>query len=186
MPTETKELLAFNRGVISPRGLARIDLERMAMSADRQRNWMPRVLGSMMFRPGFEFIDRTDADASFKSRQLPFTFGADDQALLEMSIVSMRVRIDDVLISRPAVATTIVDGGFNGSLGSGWIDNSDAGGTATIVAGSLKLNGDGTDFGIVRQTVTVAAPDQGVEHSLSIVTNYNGSVRFKVGSVAGI
>jgi hypothetical protein len=185
MPTETKELLAFNRGVISPRGLARIDLERMAMSADRQRNWMPRVLGSMMLRPGFGFIDRPDQDVNFKSRQLPFTFGADDQALLEMSIVSMRVRIDDVLLTRPAVATTIIDGGFNGSLGVGWIDNSDSGGTATISSGSLKLRGDGTDFGIVRQTVTVAAPAQGVEHSLSITTLYNGSVRLKVGSVAG-
>ena len=64
MAEQDTDLLAFNRGVISSRGLARVDLERMAMSSDEQTNWMPRVLGSMMLRPGLEFIDRTLGDAT--------------------------------------------------------------------------------------------------------------------------
>ena len=60
MATEDKTLLAFNRGVISSRGLARVDLDRMAMSAEIQSNFIPRVLGSMMLRQGMEYIDNTD------------------------------------------------------------------------------------------------------------------------------
>ena len=182
MADENTELLAFNRGVISSKGLARIDLERMAMSSDLQRNWMPRVLGSMMLRPGLEFIDRPKFDTTLKSRQLPFVFGVDDTVMLEMSPVNLRVRIDDVLVFRPAVTTAITDPGFNGTLGTGWIDNSETGGSASMVSGSIRMSGDGTDFGIVRQTVTTV--ETGTEHALNIVIS-NGPVRFKVGSVAG-
>ena len=116
MAKESKELLAFNRGVISPKGLARIDLERMAMSAERQRNWIPRVLGSMMLRPGLEFIGNTNGNNA--ARQIPFTFGVDDTAQLEISNVNLRVRIDDVLIDRPTVSATVTNGGFASGLTS--------------------------------------------------------------------
>jgi hypothetical protein len=49
----TNALLAFNRGLQSRLGLARIDLERTALAAEVQTNWMPRSLGSMMLRPGW-------------------------------------------------------------------------------------------------------------------------------------
>lgn len=95
MADDTRELLAFNRGVISPRGLSRIDLERMAMSAETQTNWVPRVLGSMMIRPGLEYIG-SGRFPTFPFRNIPFTFGVDDTAMLEMGITYMRVRINDV------------------------------------------------------------------------------------------
>jgi hypothetical protein len=80
---QDKKLLAFNRGVVSKIGLARIDLDRMAMSAEQQSNFMPRVLGSMMLRPGMEYIDNVFSDANFH-RNMPFTFGVDDNVLIEM------------------------------------------------------------------------------------------------------
>ena len=106
MASQDIQLLAFNRGVISKLGLARMDLKRFAMSADIQSNFMPRVLGSMMLRAGMEFIDRTNNDAIQAARQIPFTFGVDDTAALEIS-TRMRVRIDDVLISRPTVSASM-------------------------------------------------------------------------------
>ncbi len=185
MTQENKQLLAFNRGVVSNRGLARIDVERIAMSADEQSNFVPRVLGSMMLRPGLEFIDRTELDTAYTARNLPFVFGADDTAMLEMSAVQMRVRIDDELITRPAVTATITDPGFNSALGGGandWQDQSDTGGTALTTGGVAKMKGDGTDFGIIQQTV--ALQESGVEHALAIAIQH-GPVRFKVGSTAG-
>ena len=154
MPKQDKQLLAFNRGVISALGLARIDLERMAMSAEIQSNFMPRVLGSMMLRPGLKFIDTTYLDNQGVARQLPFTFTVDDVATLEMAQLNLRVRIDDVLISRPTVSAAITNGTFLADI-SGWTDASDTGGTVAWQTGTYAiLKGDGTDFGILRQTVT--------------------------------
>ena len=146
MATQEKKLLAFNRGVISSRGLARVDLKRMAMSAETQRNWMARVLGSMMIRPGFEFIDRTASDATRSARQIPFTFGVDDTAQLELTEVNLRVRIDDVLISRPAVTTAVSNGGFGTDL-TDWTDNDEAGATSSWTGGKLSLVGTGENGG---------------------------------------
>lgn len=185
MAHEDKQLLAFNRGVVSSRGLGRVDVERIALSADIQCNYMPRVLGSMMLRPGMNFLDRTKLDNAFKSRELPFVFDVDDTAMLEMSPVKMRVRIDDVLITRPTVTAAITDPGFNSALGVGandWQDQSETGGTALTTGGVAKMKGDGTDFGIIQQLVTVN--ESGTEHSLDIAIQH-GPVRFKVGSVAG-
>ena len=182
MAFNTRPLLAFNRGVISELGLARIDLERMAMSAEIQRNYMPRVLGSMMLRPGLEYIDNTQGDNV--ARQLPFIFEVDDTALLEFTSAFMRVRINDVFLSRPGVSTTILNPDFNnGSLL--WTDASDTGGVVDYAAlGYVQLSGDGTDFGRIRQQVTVAGPDQGVEHSLFVEID-NPDALFKVGSTSG-
>jgi len=185
MAIENIQLLAFNRGVISKLGLARRDIKRMAMSAEIQRNYMPRVLGSMMLRPGFGFIDRTDNDGTSAARQLPFVFGVDNTAGLEFTNAGLRVRIDDVLITRPAVSATITDPGFNSSLGVGandWQDASDAGGTAANVGGEARINGDGSDFGIIQQTVVVTETD--VEHAL-VIDIVHGPVRFRVGSTPG-
>ena len=182
MTFQNKQLLAFNRGVVSPRGLSRIDLERIAMSAEIQTNWMPRVLGSMMLRVGLEFIDRTNSDSANPARQIPFVFGVDDTAALEFSNVNLRVRIDDVLISRPTVTAAVTNGTFNVDI-SGWTDDSEAGGTVAFQTGGYAiLKGDKTDFGILRQTITVN--EASVEHALR-VTIQEGPLRFKVGSTAG-
>ena len=111
MAWSEKLLLSVNRGVISSRGLARIDLERMAMSADIQSNFIPRVLGSMMLRPGMEFIDTSRSNNV--ARNMPFVFGEDDTALIELSNGALKVRINDVVITRPAVTATIGNSGFD-------------------------------------------------------------------------
>lgn len=184
MVSENKHLLAFNRGVISRIGLARIDLERMAMSAEIQSNWIPRVLGSMMLRPGLEFIGNSLSDDF--ARQISFTFGVDDNAQLELTDSNMRVRIDDILITRPTVTATIANPNFGADIAS-WTDNDEAGGASiwvndTLFGGVMSLIGDGENAAIRTQEVTVT--ETGTEHAIDIEV-VRGSAKLRVGSTDG-
>lgn len=186
-----KVLLAFNRGVVSKRGLARLDLERMAMSASQQTNWMPRVLGSMMLRPGMNYIDlmKTDGnqDPDQLSRQMPFVFGVDDTTLVEFSSGSdgdsplqfegkIRFRTNDVLLVRPDVTALVSNGDFTNEFiffQPQWVDDSDSGASTTMSGSStpnftLNLIGTGDAFARVVQEVFVTGGEEQIEHSLDI------------------
>ena len=82
-------LLAFNRGVVSPLALGRVDIKRVAMSAEEQCNWMPRTLGPMSLRPGLGYLGNTKNNAA--ARFLPFVFSTDDVALVELTHNTMKV-----------------------------------------------------------------------------------------------
>lgn len=181
MRTEVARL-AFNRGIVSPLGLARADIKRMAMSAETQVNWMPRILGSMGIRVGLQYLGRTFTDSP--SRCIPFVFSTNDTARIELTTFAMRVFVDDAVISRPTVATVITNGGFDSSV-SGWTDNDESGATSDwITGGYLSLVGNGTNAAIRDQLVSVAAADQGVEHALRIAV-HRGPVILRVGMAAG-
>jgi hypothetical protein len=181
MVEKSKELLAFNRGVVSPKGLARIDLERMSMSAETQTNWMPRVLGSMMVRPGMELIDPTRINYE-KTLMVPFVFSTDDTAMLHFRNDVMAVYINDEPLIAPAVTSVVTNSTFLTTI-AGWTDASQTGGSVSwITGGYAGLKGDGTDFGILRQTVTIN--ETGVEQWLSVFVE-EGPVRFKLGSTVG-
>jgi hypothetical protein len=101
---------AFNRGKISRLGLGRTDVERVELSAETQTNFMPRVLGSMMLRPGWKYLGSTLSDT--QAFLLPFVKSTDDTAFIELTNESMRVWEDDVVIERNAVSTTTRGGDF--------------------------------------------------------------------------
>ena len=195
MARRKTELKAFNRGLVSRLGLARTDLERTGISAEVMTNWMPRNLGSMMLRPGTQYIGNSDSNN--KARYIPFIYATDDTALIEMTDEKMRVWVNDALITWTSVATSVISGDFT-SL-TGWTDN-DEGGTAEsslVGAQFLKLVGDGTNRAIRTQEVMVAAADKGVEHALEITIgaegrglgfatqNLGGPVTLRVGSTDG-
>jgi hypothetical protein len=180
MTDQNTEILAFNRGVIDAKGLARIDLERMAMSGEIQTNWMPRVLGSMMLRPGLGHLGNSEANN--KARQLPFTFGVDDTAQIELTDLLMRVRIDDALIQRPAITASVQNPSFT-SL-TGWTDRDESGGIST--------NKNTTEFGWVlsligtgdlaaRRTQNVTITETGTEHALDVTVS-RGTVTLRIGT----
>jgi hypothetical protein len=190
-------LSTFNRGLISPLGLARKDLERTDLSAETMTNWMPRHLGSMMLRPGTEYIGNTASNN--KARYIPFVFATDDTALIEITNGQTRVWVDDALVTRPSVSTTITNGGFSVDL-TGWTDNDEAAGASSIYNAEASLTymdlfGDGRNASIRTQEVTVAVGDQNVEHVLEITIGepdqtdpglIEGSkVTLKVGSTDG-
>lgn len=186
MTDQDKQIIAFNRGVISKIGHARIDLERYGMSAEEQKNFMPRVLGSMQLRPGVKFLNETNANTNTLSRHLPFIFTEDDTALIEVNEgATMRVIVNDELVFRPDVAATIDNPFFAGSQEQSppldWSIDDDPGCTSYVLNADLYLRGSGEGFARCFQTVTVAAPDFGVEHALEITVS-RGNCRVRVGS----
>jgi hypothetical protein len=180
MPQENRSLLAFNRGILSTLGAARTDLARYAMAAEIQTNWMPRVLGSMMLRPGWKYLGSTAGNAV--SKTIPFVFATDDTAEIEITAASLRIWIDDVLVSRPAVTAAVTNGNFDSDV-TGWTDSDESGATSAWLAGGyLSLIGTGPNAAIRDQQVTVN--ETNVEHALRIVIA-RGPVILRVGSTSG-
>lgn len=174
-------LLAFNRGILSRLGLARIDLKRAALAAEIMTNWMPRVLGSMMLRPGLEYLGASKSNG--RAIGIPFIYSSTDTASLEMTASVMRVRVADVLISRPAVTTAIANGTFT-TLAS-WTESNEGGADCTATGNKLNLiSNNGYNAAIIEQQVTCAGGNIGVAHALRIVIE-RGPVLFRCGSTSG-
>ena len=181
MARQNIERLAFNRGVISPLALARVDVKRVALSAEEQTNWVPRVLGPMSLRPGFQFIGGTHNHQT--ARYLDFVFSVYDTALIELTNNGMRVVINDVEVTRPATATSVIlNGAFDVDLSS-WTDSDE--GVFTIsqwqTGGYMYLRGDGTLAAIREQAVALSG---GGEHAVRVVVA-QGVVLFRIGSASG-
>lgn len=180
MAREVTSIMALNRGIVSRLGLARMDVKRLALAAEDQTNWMPRALGSMSLRAGLGYLGGILNNSAAKL--LKFIFSTTDTALLELTDSVMRVWINDALLSRPAVATTITNGAFPTDL-TGWTDTDDAGSTSSWVAPNyMQLVGNGTSRAIREQHVTGASP--GIEHGIRI-TIARGPVMLRIGSTSG-
>lgn len=174
--------LQFNHGIVSPLGLARVDQKRVALAAETMTNWIARVLGYMFMRPGFGYIAPTASNA--KPRFLPFIFATDDTSLVEFTDSTMRVWINDVLLTRVSVGTAVVNGTFAGNI-NGWTDSSAAGASISWDTGNyLKLTGTGIANAIATQALTIATVDQAKENALHI-TIARGPVTFKLGTSIG-
>lgn len=173
-------ILAFNRGRISPLALARTDFKRAAWSAEVMTNWMPRSLGSMTIRPGLEHTGATKSHA--KSLTIPFIYSKDDMARLEITPGTMRVWIDDALLTRPAVTAAVTNGSFNSDL-TGWSDQDTGGSVSQWVAGGY-MSLAGTETGSARRRQQVTVNEIGTQHALNIVIT-RGPVLIRVGSTAG-
>lgn len=189
MGAVTSSLFGFNRGLLSALGLARIDLKRAALSAQIQDNWMPRVLGSMMLRPGWGYTATTRDNQP--CQPIPFIFSSTDVAIVELTNSILRIIMPgtagnppDTVLTRPAVSTTITNGTFATDL-SGWTNADQAGALSAWATGSfMELTGTGSNAAIERQQVTVALADQNVEHGLRIVIS-QAPVNIRVGNASG-
>ena len=188
MARASAPLVVFNRGRISNLGLARVDLDRTRLSAEVQTNWMPRTLGSMMLRPGLEYIGtiRNSSTAVL----IPFVRASNDTALIELTSTAMRVWVSDAIVTRLASTAIVTLGNFSSTLLGGWTDVDESGatseyfGSTTINAGGssdfLSLVGTRFSRAIRRQTVTSSA----VTFGLNCVVQ-RGRVNLRVGSSAG-
>jgi WD40 repeat protein len=110
MPEQNVSRLNFNRGRVSQLALSRTDIERVELSAEEQTNFVPRVLGSMMLRPGLEYIDSTKDNA--EAFHIPFVKSTDDTAIIELTDNLLRVRVDEDVIQSQAVSTTLRNTSF--------------------------------------------------------------------------
>ena len=182
MPKIEQEMLTFNRGIVSPLALGRTDIKRVSLSAQEQTNFVPRVLGPMSLRPGLQYLGNSRNNA--RAFYLPFIFATDDLAIIELTDGFMRVRVNETLISRPSVSTVVTNGTFDSNL-TGWTDADEVGAVSDWrTGGFMSLFGTGTTAAIRDQTLTVAAPDQGVQHALNIVVT-QGECIMRVGSTSG-
>lgn len=187
MGKQNASLLSFNRGEVSRYAMARVDVERMRLSAEEQVNWAPWVLGPMMLRPGLQQCGGIRSDLT--CRLLPFIFGTSDLALLEFTDSEMRIWTvsgdTETLVTRPTVATVVTNGDF--SSATGWtLSTSGAGASSAIAAGKLGISSPvAGGYARAKRTVTVAAPDQNVRHGFRIVVD-RGPVRFRAGTADGL
>ena len=182
MVKQNVSILNFNRGIISPLGLARQDVDRISLSAVTQNNFMPRVLGSMMLRPGLEYTG--DTYNHEKAFHIPFVYAINDTAIIEITNGKMRVKVSDTPVVRPSVSTTVTNGDFTFDI-SGWTDDSDAGCTAQYASGGyLSLTGTGVGFASVSQYVSVPTLSLNIENAFRLVVT-RGKVSFKIGTTSG-
>ena len=175
---------AFNRGLLSKLGFGRLDLKRTDLSAETQTNWIPRVLGSAMLRPGLAYKGATKDNAA--AVHIPFIFSQTDTAVLEFTANIMRIRIDDTVLTRPSVSSAVTNGDFTTDITTGWTDSDEAGATSSWSAGALAMIGNSTGTAYCRQDqqVTVAVGDRDIEHALRLTVG-RGPVEIKVGSTQG-
>ena len=176
------ELLSFNRGIVSPLLMGRVDVQRIALSAATQTNFMPRTLGPMSLRPGLEYIGATASNAAAKN--IPFVYSITDTGLIEVTDALVRVRMADALVTRTAVSTAIANGTFTSDLTS-WTDTDEGSASSVwLTGGYMSLQGTGTSAAIREQAVTIIGGDASVVHALNIVVN-RGPVTLRVGSTSG-
>lgn len=181
MPKINPDMIAFNRGIVSPLALARVDVARTRLSAETMTNWLPKTQGAMRLRPGTAWLGSSRGDAA--AAWLEFVASTDDTALIEITDGKVRVWANDAPITRPAVTTTISNGAFASS--SGWSDGSSDGGALSFGGAGLTLNATCIG-GLARCTrnVAVAVDDRGTEHALAIEVT-RGPVVFRCGSSSG-
>ncbi len=172
----------FNSGEVSRAALNRVDKEAIRLYAERQENILPYTIGKGLMRPGTQLLGTTASGN--RPRYLPFVKAVDDTALLELTSGKLRVWIDDVLLTRPAVTAVVGDGDF--SSAASWTLATSGGATANInstVTGALYLaapfrGGEAT----CTQSVTIH--EDNVEHALRIAVS-RGPVTLRVGSTDG-
>jgi len=174
-------LLAFNRGLVSKLGLARIDVAKVALSAEIQTNWTPRLLGSMMLRVGRKHLGSTKNNN--KAIFIPFIFSKAQTARIEFTDSFIRVWDEnDQLITRETVSASVVNGDFSIDLAS-WTDNDQAGTSSTWAPGSYaQFVGNGINYARRTQLVSVGV-DAGKNHALRIIVE-RGPIKFRIGSTA--
>ncbi len=177
--------LNFNRGLVSDLGLARQDIERISLSAVLQNNFITRVLGVLMLRPGTQYVNQV------YNNNKPFHIGfvyddqdTDDVALIEVTDQNFRVLVSDSLISRSSVSSSVTNGDFSSSI-SGWTSADDAGATSSWdTGGYLSLVGSLYSEARAYQLVSVAPLDQNVAHGIRIIIE-RGEVVLDIGSSVG-
>lgn len=170
---------ALNVGVVDQPALARVDLERMRLAAEKQTNLLGTTAGRAFLRPGLEYSGSTYLDRA--GRLKSFIRGSSSAALLEFTTQNCRVWVDDALVTRPAVTSTITSGDF--SAATGWTLASTAGQTTSVSGGFLELTATARG-GLALAKQQVSTSSAGTLHALRIVID-RGPVTFRCGSTDG-
>jgi hypothetical protein len=154
----------FNVGEYSNAALNRVDLSKTRLAAEIQENIFPHKVGKGQVRPGTTYLGRTRNDK--RARLQAFARSASDKALLELTDGYLRVWVDDALVTRPSVSTTV-----NGVVGQE---------VGYTVSGAY-IGGENTEGGFNRY-ISTSTP--GVLHAVKIQIT-KGPILFKMGTQPG-
>ena len=172
MARQNVPFFAFNRGLISPKSLARTDVERTRLSAEVMRNFLAKTQGALTIRPGTKFFGSSLHDTG--AEWIEFIAATDDVALLELTndtgtgAGAMRVWLGDdphaiALLERPPVDTTLA------ITDTGWANTSSGGVVASVSSDLIPSMTGPTTAG-----VTITASSQNTSTS-------DGGSAFNVG-----
>lgn len=174
---------SLNAGEVSVSALARVDQEKAKLWAETQENLLPFTIGKAMMRPGTTYLGDADTHAN-RVREIPFVKSLTAQAGIELSASLLRIWVDDELVTRASVTSTVTNGDFSSS--SGWTLTTTGDATANInstVSGALYMacpNRGGT----ASCTRSVSTSSANTEHALRIIVT-RGPVVFRCGSTSG-
>src|SRR3990167_8572479 len=167
MARQNVPLLSFNRGIISPKALARVDLDRTRLSASVCTNFLLKTQGAMRIRPGTKYIGSSYNDTG--AEYLEFIAATDDTALIELTHQKMRIWIDDVLLGRPNIATTVT------LSDTGWSNTSTGGATSTPAVDVIPIMTGATTSGVTIDASSENTLEGGVDYSAwRAATDYVG------------
>jgi hypothetical protein len=156
LPRQSVPFLSFNRGLLSPKALARVDIDRTRLSAEVFTNFIPATQGSLSLRPGTKYFGSSLRDSG--AEYLEFVASTDDVALVELTDETMRIWLGDdahelALLSRPAVNTTVT------LSDTGWSNASTGGAVGSASAGSTDLIPTMTSATVNGVTISADAAD---------------------------
>lgn len=177
---------ALNAGGVDPEALSRVDLEKMRLAGEHPvSNWLPRVVGPCMLRPGLEHM----ASLGASSRLVEFVRDSATAALLSFSDLTLRIFSSAGLAVSVANSASAITNPTFVSGGGGWSDVSDSGagtdGTAILGgAGGLTLTATRYRAAATEQAVSIGGGDQATPHTLAIDVT-RGPIFFRVGSASG-
>ena len=166
----------FNRGEVSQLALSRDDVSKVNNSCELMSNFVPLRLGAMQFRPGTEYINLINSETYL----VPFVAGINDKAIIEFTNNKIRLWVDDEVVTRNSVGSTITNPDFGADI-SGWTDDSGAGSsTSHDFNGHANLTGSGSTSAVLYQTITVSGGDINAEHGIDIAIQQS-NVLVKIG-----
>src|SRR5262245_44237132 len=148
MARQNVPFLAWNRGLVSKKALARVDLDRTRLSAEIYRNWLPSAQGAMRLRPGTKWQGSNYNDTG-AVQFVEFVASTDDVAVPELTHQKMRIWVPSdtgntwetpnqrgqlALLARPHVTTTLTLGD------TGWFAASSGGGPSISGSSTRTFN----------------------------------------------
>jgi hypothetical protein len=166
-----------NGGEISRLALARVDIDKMRLAAERMVNWMPLTQGPMTLRPGTRYIGNTYQNNPAKL--IEFVYASDDAALIEVTDTNVRIWANDALVSRDLVTSTI-------PAYSGWTMTASTGSTVTVNGGGhLVISGVVTGNISSASAAIDCTSNSGMKHGLRFTVVQGGDLGFKLGTTLG-
>jgi hypothetical protein len=99
-------LRSFAGGEITPELAGRLDLAKFQTGLALARNFVTLPHGPASRRPGFEFV-AASGDSTRKVRVIPFTFSAEQTAVLEFGHLYLRIHIGGATLLSPTPAAWV-------------------------------------------------------------------------------